>query len=84
MVQGTPNPTPLSHCPISLLIWTHYGYYYYLFTITTFYILLLLLLLFYIVNFWRNYNIGLSNLPYVRNWSLKFQVSTISPSSLKK
>ena len=33
--------------------------------------------------FWRNYNIGLSSLPCVCNWSLKFEVSTIGLSSFK-
>jgi len=31
----------------------------------------------------RNYNIGPLSLPCVCNWSLKFQVSRISPSSFK-
>ena len=31
----------------------------------------------------RNYNIGPLSLPSMRTWSLKFEVSTIGPSSLK-
>ena len=33
--------------------------------------------------FRRNYNIGLLNLSYVYNWSLKFQANTISPLTFK-
>ena len=33
--------------------------------------------------YWRNYNIGPWSLPCVRNWSLKFEASTISPLSFK-
>ena len=33
--------------------------------------------------FWRNYNISPSSLPCVRNWSFKFETSTISPLSFK-
>ena len=31
----------------------------------------------------RNYNVGPLSLPHERNWSLKFQASTISPLSFK-
>ena len=31
----------------------------------------------------RNYNVGPLSLPHKRNWSLKFQASTISPLSFK-
>ena len=34
-------------------------------------------------NHWRNYTVGPSSLLYVRNWSLKFQVSAISSLSFK-
>ena len=33
--------------------------------------------------FRRNYNVGPLSLPYVCNWSLKFQASTINPLTFK-
>ena len=36
-----------------------------------------------IKNFRRNYNIGPLSLPYVRNWSLKFEACAIGPSSFQ-